>query len=67
MTWTWRPLGMTRAVWHAFQSWRREPGQEPRYDAACGGVGGDVEVDPDGRAMCLACRRLLVEEGKGAS
>jgi hypothetical protein len=57
--------GHGRPIWHAFELWRREPGQEFRREAACGLRGGDLEIGPDGEARCLACARAVLA-GAGA-
>lgn len=52
---------MSRAVWHAVESWRQNIGQEVRFETACEGKGEDTEQDADGRVWCLECRRKLLE------
>lgn len=55
------PVG-TRGVFHAVEaSWPVTAG-EKRWDVACGRPDADsTEIDPDGRYVCLLCRRRLME------
>ena len=62
--WRWLPLSGSR-VFHLVQAWKPVSAPAVRWETACGGMGRDIILEPDGvESRCIQClRKALAAQG----